>query len=206
MAKATKGNYKSRHAFPAFILSLLYTGASHCGKKQEFKNYLDLGFFHTGSYKLLKPFMQANNLTKAPWSEPARQGMTDIHHQQTLGQSWACHQAHWLPRTTSPAGVGSCWVFLQPTSHGFLHLGLTLTCTGAVRRIPELCKTRGSHFCCAGVTVGGPKATGWEWSDEKDLCMKKRTLSSHSSPRTIFQSLSPGFAPQMKAHFKPKLV
>lgn len=43
-------------------------------------------FFQIDSYKLLKPFMQANNLTKAPRSEIERQGMTDAHHQQALGQ------------------------------------------------------------------------------------------------------------------------
>lgn len=162
MAKATKGNCKSRHAFPAFILSLLYIGASQCGKKQEFKNYLGLGFFQIDSYKLLKPFMQANNLTKAPQSEIERQGMTDAHHQQALGQGWGCHQAHWLPTASSPGGVGSWWAFLQPTCPGFLHLELTPACTGAVRRIPEFCRIRGSLFCCAGILVDGTKATAWE--------------------------------------------
>lgn len=173
MAKATKVNCKNRHALPTFISCLLYTGASQHGKKQEFKNYLVLFcFFHIGSYKLLKAFMEASKDTMV-W---ARKTRTDWH--QPPAGTWA--RLNVSPSTLAPQDIQPRWGWIL-LDHPAAHLPWISSsrahprCAGAVRRIPELCRTRGSLFCCGDISVGGPKATAWELSDKKDLCMKENS-------------------------------
>lgn len=154
--------------------------------------------------------MQANNLTKAPWSETVKLGKAGDHHQQALGQGWAYHRACWVPRVPSPGGAGGCWGSLQPAWPGFLCLGAHLDINLRSEKdlkVPQEKGNGGRIFPCGDVLVGGPKAATQAWSSKRHPWVEDGSLcSSHHSPRAVSHSLAPGFAPWSKADPKLKLV
>lgn len=189
MAKATKGNCKSRHAFPAFILSLLYIGASQCGKKQEFKNYLGLGFFSDRQLQTTETFHAGKQPHKG----------TTVWDRKTRNDRCPPPAGTWprlrvSPGKLAPHGIQPRW--------GWILLGLPAA------HVPWV-SSSGAH---PGMHWGSEKDP-WVLQDKRQpplLCWHPcRWYQGNSlwmKSRTISQSLSPEFAPQMKAHFKPKLV